>query len=273
MAVRILTYINILSIDVALGAVSGCAFFASVFGVQLRPHAYLGLGLIVWIVYTIDHLFDAARSAHDPFSRRHQFHRRHASVLTAAVVLAATALTVEAFLVRKPVLFAGIGVATLVIAYLWLQANLRFLKEIAGAMLYVSGIIAAPWSLLNRPLQLEEWLLILLYLATAYVNLLLFSLFGHEGDLQDGHVSTTTHLGPRIAGNLVRLVFGIILAGLGILATWGYFQLAAVLLLMNTGHGVIYLRPDFFRVDDRYRLVGDLVFLLPGLAILVGLTG
>lgn len=267
------SYINILSIDIALGAVSGCAFFSAVLGTPLLPHAYVSLGLIVWIVYTIDHLLDASRSLNEPSTLRHRFHKQYASLLTAAVVVAATIVTVEAFLVRKPVLFAGIGLALLVIVYLWLQANLKFLKEIAGATLYTMGVFAAPWSLLSRPLLNEEWLLVAIYTVTAYINLLLYALISRESDQRDGHTSTATNLGAQTTESLIRTAFAVAFASIGFLIFCGYFWPAIVLLAMNVIQLAIYLRRTFFALHDRYRLLGDAIFLLPGLTVLAGVIG
>jgi hypothetical protein len=268
---RIWSFLNILSIDVALGAISGCAFFSAVLETPLRPHAYLSLGLIVWIVYTIDHLLDAARSSTEPSTQRHQFHKRHASPLTAAVVVAATLVTVEAFLVRKPVLFAGLGIAALVIVYLWLQASLKFYKEVAGAVLYTAGVVAAPWSLLGRPLHREEWIIVAVYVGTAYVNLLLFALMGSESDKRDGHPSIATQLGYVRTRKIIGTAILFIMLGIGLLIFQGSTWAAIVLLLMNAAHLIFFRWPGYFMEHERYRRLGDLVFILPAVAVLITL--
>ena len=123
---RFWQYVNILSIDVSLGAVVGCAFFARILGISLLPHAMISLGLIVWVIYTVDHLVDAYHSQALPATERHRFHKRHAKQLLMAAIVAGILIAGEVFLVRKPVLFAGMGLGILVIAYLLLQASLKF---------------------------------------------------------------------------------------------------------------------------------------------------
>ena len=61
---RFYQYINILSLDIAAGAVISAVFFAQIFNVQIKPYGLLALGLTVWIIYTVDHLRDAKKIKH-----------------------------------------------------------------------------------------------------------------------------------------------------------------------------------------------------------------
>ena len=267
---RLLYYLNILSIDVGVGAMVGCAFFAKIFGVRLLPHALVSLGLIVWIIYTIDHLMDASNSVGTPATARHRFHKQHARKLLVVVILAAIVVAIEAFLVRKPVLFAGLCVAAMVVGYLLIQARLKFFKEVVGAILYSAGILAAPWSLLTRPLTQIEIGLIALLVLTAYVNLMLFSLFDIQTDKQDNHSSFATEFGEKISSTFLIAAF--VMAGLLCVTLISAYptDLATVLALgiMNAFLFVTFLYQGYFAVDDRYRRLGDAVFLFP-LVILI----
>ena len=55
---RFYRFINILSIDVAIGAVVNARFFAHLFGVPILHQGLISLGLAIWIIYTTDHLLD-----------------------------------------------------------------------------------------------------------------------------------------------------------------------------------------------------------------------
>lgn len=263
---RLWRFINIYSIDVALGAVAGCAFFAAIFDVSLLLHAYLSLGLIVWMIYTVDHLVDARNSTGEPSTERHRYHKRHSRLLTLSVIVAGVVVAFEAFYVRKPVLFAGIGLTVLVMGYLVLQATLKFAKELAGAMLYTSGILAGPWSILDRPLAQPEMGLIVLFGMTAFINLLLFSWFDLETDRKDNHVSFATIFGERITQWAIAVCFAFVGgAGALLVVTFpGYMIPIVVMLLMNVLLYLTFQYRAYFMVDDRYRRLGDLVFLIPG---------
>lgn len=262
-------YINVLSLDIALGAVVGCAFFAQVFGVSLLPHAYVSLGLIVWMIYTVDHLVDARRSA-EPSTQRHRFHKEHSRVLTLAVMVVAVIVAFEAFYVRKPVLIAGFAVAMLVMGYLMLQARLMYLKEATGTILYTAGIVAAPWSLMDRSITLPEVGLVVLYGMTAFINLLLFSWFDRKTDTMDGHISFATTFGDARTRQTISTVFLAASAVGSLLIVW-FPTLAFPVALIMVMNALLYLTfryPDFYQTDDRYRRIGDFVFLIPGLYVL-----
>ena len=262
---RFWQYVNILSIDVSLGAVVGCAFFARILGISLLPHALISLGLIVWVVYTVDHLVDAYHGQALPATERHRFHKRHAKQLLMAAIVAGILIAGEVFLVRKPVLFAGMGLGILVIAYLLLQASLKFAKEAAGAILYTAGVLVAPWSLLQRPLTTTETGLIALLALTAFTNLLLCSWFDQKSDEQDNQASFATTFGERITRHTITLVF-VLLMVVAAMMLWENPAYTLPLLTLVFMNGVLLLTfrfRDYFEVNDRYRRVGDSVFLIP----------
>lgn len=225
----------------------------------------VSLGLIVWIIYTVDHLVDARKSTGVPATERHRFHQRNAIPLTGAVIIAGAIIALEALFVRKPVLYAGLGVAILVVIYLLLQAGLRFFKEIAGAILYTAGIVAAPWSLAGHPLSSAEWMLIKLFACVALTNLLVFSWFDRETDTLDNHHSFATTFGSR-ATRLFILALALLIGALSaemILSESMYTGAVATLMTMDAILLCILLLPGYFSRDDRYRRLGDSIFLIP----------
>lgn len=262
-------YVNILSLDVAGGAVVCCAFFARVFGVTLLPHALIALGLTVWVIYTIDHLLDARNTKGIPATERHRFHLRHHRVLSLLVILAGCIIALEAFFLRRPVLYAGLGLAVMVIIYLFLQASLRFLKEIAGAVLYTCGVLAAPWSLMDRPLSMMERSLVIVFAMTALTNLLIFSWFDRQSDEADRHHSFATAFGDKYTKAFIVITFSITF----ILAAWMTWQGALtemlILLIMNFIMLFVFLSNRHYTVDDRFRRAGDFIFFLPVVYLLL----
>lgn len=257
--------INILSIDIALGAVASCSLFAAVFGVSLLPQAYLSLGLIVWLIYTIDHLLDASRAIESLSTERHRFHRKHRVWLTGLVVIVGLTVAIQVFLVRTPVLVAALTVSVLVAVYLVLQRKLNWLKEATGALLYSAGVVIAPASLLSRPIQMGEWLLICLFMLTAFINLLICSLYDIEKDVNDGQPSFATSFGESRTRQVIRISF-MVVSGFLILSLFaaGANKLAlAILISMNVALWIVFERKGFFSMGDRHRLLADLAFLFP----------
>ncbi len=265
-------YINILSLDVAAGAMTGCAFFARIFGIEMLPHALVALGLIVWIIYTVDHLIDARNTTGEPSTDRHRFHKRYAQALMALLIIAGIVVMLEAFYVRKPVLFAGIGIAILVLGYIALQASLKYAKEIVGALLYTAGVVAGPWSLLNRAISAPELLLVLLFGITAMINLMLFSLIDRDSDLVDRRASFATIYGPEVTRNVLVAGFVIVaaLCALLLIDYMNYTSATITILIMNVVLFFTFYFREYMRRDDRYRRVGDLAFLIPGFYLIYG---
>ncbi|WP_339608375.1 hypothetical protein [uncultured Roseivirga sp.] len=55
---KLLTLIQNLSLDVTAGAVICSLYVAKLFEVRLESSMLVGLGVAIWLIYTIDHLFD-----------------------------------------------------------------------------------------------------------------------------------------------------------------------------------------------------------------------
>lgn len=263
-------YVNILSLDVSIGAMVGCLFFARIFGISVLPQGVVSLGLIVWIIYTVDHLLDAKKSQGPPSTERHRFHKEHARLLLILVIVVGVLVAFEAFFVRKAVLLAGIGIAALVAGYLLVQSQLKYGKELVGATLYASGVLAAPWSLLGRPLSSGEWGLVALFTSTAFINLLLFSLFDKEADQKDNHTSFATSFGENTTRAVVGITFSLSAILAVLLVMWGNVQLTYILVIavMNGILLLIFCFRDYFGIDDRFRRLGDSVFLIPAVYLL-----
>jgi hypothetical protein len=114
---------NLLSLDAPLVAVAWQWLFAVSMKVKLPTGVYLVLGLTVWIIYTVDRLFDAERLTDvEKSTARHRFHRKfHKSLLV--LVLGAVAL--DAWLiysqVARALLVPGLFAGALVAVYFLLR--------------------------------------------------------------------------------------------------------------------------------------------------------
>jgi hypothetical protein len=86
---------NLLSLDAPLVAVVWLYLFAKTWGVNYHPgHGYGVLALVVWVMYVVDRLLDAALRGQSPRCQaRHRFHLKHRSkFLLVAALAAVTAL-------------------------------------------------------------------------------------------------------------------------------------------------------------------------------------
>jgi hypothetical protein len=260
---RLYRWINILSLDVAVGAVVCASFFSSVLGVHIKPYGLISLGLTVWIIYTVDHLLDARRVMQPASTERHRFHQRFYKILIPIVALAVITDAIQIFFIRKPIIIAGIILGVLVVLYFFVQRYLIYFKEMFGALLYAGGVLLAPVSSSERPLSTLEMLLMLQFTLTALINLLLFTWFDRERDLKDKHQSFTTIFGEKATLNILAVLFILNASVTAIFFKNDYLMPAVIMAMMNMVLLLILLNRKHFEVDDRYRMLGDAVFLLP----------
>lgn len=262
--IRAYRLLNILSIDVAVGAVVCALFFAKIFDVSIIPFGLISLGLTVWIIYTADHLLDAYKIQRPASTERHRFHQQHFKKLIVFLIVALVIDAIQLAFIRKVVLLEGLALAIIVIVYFLAHRYLKFFKEVIGAVLYSGGVLLIPWSVNNGIASTSQILLIAQFAMTALINLFLFSWFGLHQDEKDNHSSYATVMGYSATKYSIAILFFVQFFTSVIQFELGVYVLPAIiLLLMNLLLLIIFLQKNFFEVEDRYRLLGDAVFLLP----------
>ncbi|MEL6805762.1 MAG: hypothetical protein AAFO91_18475 [Bacteroidota bacterium] len=276
---RIYTLFQWLSLDVVLGALFSGMMVAQILEIEMPIYWYWVLPLSVWVIYTTDHLMDARRlkdAAHTP---RHLFHYRYFRLLgTLWAIGLGTCLLYVPFLIDEQMFRFGIGMGILVLGHLalvWLIGDriAWFLhKELGVALIYSAGVWGAPMVLCAHPIPVWCWILAGQFFMLAILNLLLFSLYEWESDTLDQHTSFVRGIGRKAAKRLCWSISALII-GLGIwiaildpTINWPLLQL--VYTLMLTGLLWLLMDEDRFRFAERYRLLGDGVFLLPIIALL-----
>lgn len=264
-------HLNTLSIDVALGAVCCCAWFAKLYHVDLRPYVFLALGLTVWIIYTADHLLDARKIKGEALTTRHRFHQQHFTVLTVLVAIFAVIDFGLIFFVRKQVLYAGIILGGIVLLYLVFTRVLSFLKETVVAVLYSGGVLLPVLSLWDWQMSISYPLIVVSFFITAWINLFLFAWFDHNIDKIHGYTSFSVQFGKYLTMLLLRGLFFIQVALIGTIALHNQMISAALMLfMMNAILFLLFVRPANTFLQDNYRLLGDAVFLIPAMFLLFG---
>jgi 4-hydroxybenzoate polyprenyltransferase len=257
-------FINLLSLDVALGAVVCAAFFSRILQIQLRPQGLAALGITVWIIYTLDHLLDVRGLTKEASTKRHRLHQKNFRFLSAFVVIAAFVDLYMVFFVRKEIFVWGIGLAMIVSLYLLFQRWLTPFKEVSGAILYTGGVLMPSLALNTTPLPTGVLLLMISFGMTAFTNLVLFSWFSVEHDRMDTQRSLVTFFGAQHSKRIVYriLLLQVILLG-GLLILSAYKMETLTIMAMNAVLVAMAFLPERFAKRDVYRLVGDAIFLFP----------
>jgi hypothetical protein len=262
--IRFYRLMNILSIDVVAGAVASALFFAKIFQVQVRPQGVLALALTVWAIYTLDHLRDAKKIRHQASTRRHRFHQRYFHVLTLLLGAVLIVDVVLVFYVKKKVFEWGIMLATVVGLYLLIQHSLRFLKEFFIALLYTCGVLLLSWPLSSLKINWIQYGVIIQFAIVAWINLIMFSWFDQEFDRQDRQNSFVTILGRKTTSLVLYclMLSNFLLGGIQLFFQ-GVSSAVIILSLMNFTLLLVFHFRSTMAYNDRYRLVGDAVFLFP----------
>ncbi len=75
-----------LSLEAPLVAVLWQMGLAKAHGLHLMPMVHAGLGLVVWIIYVLDRLWDTFRQPKAELDVRHAFYRRHRMLFTVLIL-------------------------------------------------------------------------------------------------------------------------------------------------------------------------------------------
>src|SRR5690554_2224224 len=207
------SYLQILSIDIVIGACAGMLFFDRLIGADLRLLLYLLLALAVWCIYTFDHLLDARQIKKKASAPRHAFHQKYFRVLAfLLVVLGSLGLGAAFYFLKiKFIVITGLALGSLILlSFTLLKVFPRkwvFLKEISIAAFYVGGIMLAPYfhnDLVKIPPAF--WLLGLAYVLIAWFNTLYLGISDRESDKADGLYSFALAVGK---GRSIKFLYGL----------------------------------------------------------------
>jgi 4-hydroxybenzoate polyprenyltransferase len=184
-------------------------------------------------------------------------------VLSVLLILVALIDITQIYFIRSIVFVSGLILAFLVGIYFLVQQRISFLKELLGTLLYSGGVLLIPLSVSNQ-WNFPIVLLMLQFGIIVFINLLLFSWFDKPKDEKDQQRSFATTFGLVITKRILVGLF--VLAGvLTVVQIIFWFDMNAILILtlMTVSLLIIFLKKDYFEKEDRYRLLGDAVFLFP----------
>jgi 4-hydroxybenzoate polyprenyltransferase len=253
---------NILSLDVAAGAVIGSLFFAKIFEVVPSIPSLISLGLTVWIIYTTDRLLDARDVVGEAASERHRFHQRHQKKLMLWLVLAMMIGFGLIFFLPTTILKHGAMLSLVVVVYLLLRKHLYISKELLVATLYTIGVLLPVWP--SNKISPDDFLFILLFFLIALLNLIVFSWVERKNDIQDKQSSLATIIDEKSIRSVLIGLFVITFSICFYLVLQpAHYVVALIFFVMTIILLSIFLFKYFFIRNGYYRIAGDAIFLLP----------
>ena len=265
---RVYHYINILSLDVAAGAVVGALFFSEIFGVAISSYTLAVLAITVWIIYTVDHLRDAMVIPTPASTPRHSFHQTNFRILNICVL---TLLFIDAIIIYSfvsvEVILYGSCLGLLVLSYLVFQRRCKFLKEFFVACLYTGGIVLPSVALHGWDIAPLTFILTAQFCITALVNLLLFSLIDFEQDREHAQSSFVTRFGRQSTRIAIWTLTSINICT-SVFVFMSEPRHATIFILMNIVLLAILVFEKYAKANTYYRIIGDAIFFIPLLFML-----
>ena len=270
--------IQTLSIDVVAGAIAVGYFASRMLEIEPNPIWWFILPAAVWSFYTLDHLIDGYKSKGKTEIYRHRFHFKYGKLLlTLSVFFGLAALLLSLFFLDQQIIILGLLLGGLVLAYftsLFFWGNKKLLllqKELVIALVYIFGIWLAPLVWSGQFPGTSTVFVIGIFILLAWAEGIMASYFDYENDLKDGHSSFTVLFGKQFSRRFLIvlniLIFLIIKASIFFISTNLQFTALMILALMNLTLLLITLYPDWLQKHERYRIVGESVFLLPALLV------
>jgi 4-hydroxybenzoate polyprenyltransferase len=260
--IKLYRLFNILSLDVAVGAVTGSLFFAKFFEVVPVVPSLISLGLTVWIIYTSDRLLDIRNVRGQAASERHRFHQRNQKKLILWLFMIMIIDFGLIFFMPATIVENGIMLSIVVAIYLLFRKHLHISKELLVATLYTAGVLLPVWP--SNEIVLNDLLFILLFFLMALLNLIIFSSLEKKDDLKDKQTSVATIIEEKsvriILIGLFIIAFSICLY---LILLPVYYSAALMFFVMTAILLIIFVFKDFFVRNEYYRMAGDAVFFLP----------
>jgi 4-hydroxybenzoate polyprenyltransferase len=274
----VLRIIRLFSLDIVAGAIAALVFSSTVMGTQLHRGYYLIMGITVWLIYTVDHLMDGAKSGgkSEVYSRNFFFHNRVPIILAVLLLLVFDFRLIIYRLDEKIIEFAmGPGIAVMV--YLVLNrfygnsSKWFFIKEVWITIIYTLAIWGGPVIYAGDIISLPQMMIIGSFGLIIFGNVLIYSIYERETDELEGHRSFVSDFGLKTTVNtaVYSTVVSIILALSAVIMLHSDLLYSIPLVLIATGLLLILSYPGIFGIRQRYGIIADLLLLL----FLLVLTG
>ena len=270
-----ISHLHWLSLDVVAGAVVShlAANRLPTGKTPLNGWVTVILGLVVLGIYTLDHLLDN-RKPEQPRTQRHGFIREHESIIWRVTLGSLGLAMFLSWLIPRQLWEFGAGMVVLVAFYLWgvsripMKSHRQALKEPITSLIYAAGVWGSTW-FLGEGIAWESIVLGIVFYLLTVQSLLLFSHFEAIRYREVFNLARWLKR-PLTLGILKGITIGTLLTCLIVcfLTEYHYTQrLAVMLILMSLVHYWMLRNPEKVVSDERFRIVGELVFIMPGLVL------
>lgn len=255
--------VNILSLDVVAGSMVSSAFFSKIFLVPVYGFELIALGLTVWLIYTFDHLRDAGRILHAASTERHRFHQVHSKALKRSVFIIAAIDAGVITQLHRQLFVWGVLLGALTVVLLLIQRHIPWIKEFLISIFYTAGVLLPVIPFATETMTAPDYILIIQFALTALINLLVFSWYSYKEDKRDNFNSLVTAAGVKLTRfALYTCWFMTVLLSLYQSTSVRFFE-SIIILSIATVLMTIFIFSSFFSLNNRYRYLGDVLFLIP----------
>ncbi|RMG39250.1 MAG: hypothetical protein D6719_13770 [Candidatus Dadabacteria bacterium] len=268
---NIIRLFNLLSIDVALGALAGGVLAVKTTGAIMPFSWYLVLPLATWVIYTIDRLLDVSISGLKIQTMRHMLHSRYIKELGLVVsFMAAISLAVATLYFPLRFIIFGVIMSVFSLIHLagaWYSTGGRrfyYPKEISTTFIYCAGIWGIPVINTQAPLTCQVYVTVTVFAVLVLVNILLYDFYEDTLDKQSGVLSLTGIFGCQTIKKALYLLLLVALVLTGLIKDG---TTALVLLAIAIIHLTVLKLPAL-REQEYYRILAEGSFMLPLLLLL-----
>ena len=277
--IRLLQKLSILSIDVVIGSLFCGVFVVKLLDVQPGFAWWIVLHFSVWIVYSLDHLIDGIMYKNSTQTLRQCFYYNHRKeVLILIFILSIINIILGFIFLEKQIIYFGLilglftGTYLLFVYFFGKKKQLLLQKELFVAIIYTTGIWGGPVSLLDYHLTIDLVIILLGFFLLVFADILILNLYEKESDRLNNFHSFVLYFGEKVSVYLIRiLIFLVFFMGLyqTIMASDIKIAIASKLLMLMCIVLLVLLNyQGKFNKRSVYRVVGELVFWIPGLMLL-----
>lgn len=272
--VSLIRFLNSLSFDTALGAVSFTIVVSYTLQIGINPSVYLALFVSVLSIYNIDHLIDSKRLKKGEKSIRHAFYQEHMYVLFAWQVVLLIVGSVTIFYIPVEVLWGGITFLLLLGVYFLVIFKFSYAdfwwREVVVALGYTLAVALVPFLSMPPTFGMAHLWLIGLIFFIALSNLWVFAIYEVDIDQGQNHhsIARITNINnlEKMAGTIIGLT---IMAIIGLTIYFNSLLLGGIFLLIESVYLILLKKQPYFKKAENYRLIGECVLILPGMLILL----
>lgn len=238
---------------------------------QIPVPVVLILGFSVWTIYILDRLLDN-KKPNQIVTERHLFHQKYHKTLWIFIGVSIIFCFILLFYLPQKILILGIITSSITAIYLYLISQFssdntfQHYKEPITSIVYTMGVFST--TILNN-FSVVNLFIGLLFLLITFQNLLLFSL--SEFKKSPNCHNLASYWGTKKSHKIIILLSTVVMS---ISFYWintnepTYFsKVFFIEILMSFILLIISQFNDIFLINDRYRWVGDGIFLLPLLII------